>query len=127
MSSCNLAESMHDKWNLQSGNQGSDLYIATVDDFIQAFIQVVRYYQYLKSDRARTGHGKGELQLRGIQRTAEYTRHSKVLNVAMATLLGAELFCTREPHTAGEEVFGFQKRKVDVLLGLKASHIDWIR
>jgi hypothetical protein len=29
---------MHHKWNQQSGNQGSDLYIATVDDFIWALI-----------------------------------------------------------------------------------------
>jgi hypothetical protein len=41
MPSYNLAESMHHKWNQQSGNRGSDLYIATVDDFIRALIQVV--------------------------------------------------------------------------------------
>jgi hypothetical protein len=38
MPSCNLAELMHNKWNQQSGNRGSDLYIATVDDFIRALI-----------------------------------------------------------------------------------------
>jgi hypothetical protein len=38
MPSCNLAESMHYKWNQQSSNRGSDLYVATVDDFIQAFM-----------------------------------------------------------------------------------------
>jgi hypothetical protein len=38
MPSCNLAESMHHKWNQQSGNQGSDLYIATVNDFIRALL-----------------------------------------------------------------------------------------
>jgi hypothetical protein len=27
----------------------------------------------------------------------------------MAKLLGAELFCTRKPHLAGEEVFSSQK------------------
>jgi hypothetical protein len=47
MPSCNLAESMHHKWNQKSGNRGSDLYITTVDDFIRALMQVVRYYQYL--------------------------------------------------------------------------------
>jgi hypothetical protein len=26
----------------------------------------------------------------------------------MAKLLGADLFCTREPYFVGEEVFGFQ-------------------
>jgi hypothetical protein len=52
MPSCNLAESVHNKWNQHSGNQGSDLYIATIDDFIRALMQVVRYYQYLKGKRA---------------------------------------------------------------------------
>jgi hypothetical protein len=97
------------------------LYIATVDDFIRALIQVVRYYQYMKGDRAGTGPGKEELQLRAAQRTAERTGDPKVLNVAMAKLPGAELFCTREPHLAGEEVFGFQKRKADVPLGFEGE------
>jgi hypothetical protein len=47
------------------------LYVATVDDFIQALMQVVRYYQYLKGDRTGTGLGKEELQLRVAQRTAK--------------------------------------------------------
>jgi hypothetical protein len=121
MPSCNLAESMHHKWNQQSGNQGSDLYIATVDDFIRALMQVVRYYQYLKGDRAGTGPRKEELQLCAAQRTAERIGDPKVLNVAMAKLLGAELFCTRAPHMAGEEVFGSQKRKADVPLGFEGK------
>jgi hypothetical protein len=121
MPSCNLAESMHNKWNQQSGNRGSDLYIATVDDFIRALMQVVRYYQYLKGDRAGTGPGKEELQLRAAQRTAERTGDPKVLNDAMAKLPGAELFCTRELHLVGEEVFGSQKRKADIPLGFEGE------
>ena len=46
---------------------------------------------------------------------------SKVLNVAMAKLLGAEIFCTRVPHMAGEEVFGSQKQKADVPFGLEGE------
>jgi hypothetical protein len=121
MPSCNLAESMHHKWNQQSGNRGSDLYIATVDDFIRTLMQVVRYYQYLKGDGAGTGPGKEELQLRVAQHTAERTGDPKVLNVAMAKLPGAELFCTRAPHMPGEEVFGSQKRKADVPLGFEGE------
>jgi hypothetical protein len=89
------------------------LYIATVDDFIRALMQVVRYYQYLKGDRAGTGPGKEEL--------AERTGDPKVLNVAMAKLPGAELFCTHAPHMAGKEVFGSQKRKADVPLGFEGE------
>jgi hypothetical protein len=39
----------------------------------------------------------------------------------MARLPGAELFCTREPHLAGEEVFSSQKRKADVPLGFEGE------
>jgi hypothetical protein len=39
----------------------------------------------------------------------------------MAKLLGAEFFCTRAPHMAGEDVFGSQKRKADVPLGFEGE------
>jgi hypothetical protein len=84
-------------------------------------MQVVRYYQYLKGDRAGTGPGKEELQLRATQRTTEQIGDPKVLNVAMAKLPGAELFYTREPHLAGEDVFDSQKQKIDVPLGFKCE------
>jgi hypothetical protein len=97
------------------------LYLATVDDFIRALMQVVRYFQYLKGDRVGTGPGKEELYFRAAQRTAERTGDPKVLNVAMAKLPGAKLFCTREPHLASEEVFGSQKRKADIPLGFEGK------
>ena len=67
MPSCNLAETVHNKWLQQSGNRGNDLYVATVDDFIRAFMQVVAYYQYLNGERAGTGLGKEELLLQIAQ------------------------------------------------------------
>ena len=97
------------------------MYTATVDDFIRALMQVVRYYQYLKGDRIGIGPRKEELQLRTAQRRAERTGDPKVLNVAIANLPGAEVFCTRNPHLAGEEVFGSQKRKADVPLGYEGE------
>jgi hypothetical protein len=84
-------------------------------------MQVVQYYQYRKGERAGTSPGKEELQLRAAQRTAERTGDPKVLNVAMAKLLEVELFCTRAPHVAGEEVFSSQKRKADVPLGFEGE------
>jgi hypothetical protein len=41
MPSCNLAGTIHNKWLQQSSNRGTDLYVATVDDFFRAFMQVV--------------------------------------------------------------------------------------
>jgi cytosine/adenosine deaminase-related metal-dependent hydrolase len=38
MPSYNLAEIIHNKWLQQSNNRGTDLYIATVDDFVWALI-----------------------------------------------------------------------------------------
>jgi hypothetical protein len=38
MPNCNLAESIHNKWLQASDNKGGDLYVATVDDYIRAFL-----------------------------------------------------------------------------------------
>jgi hypothetical protein len=70
------------------------LYVATVNDFVRTLIQVVKYYQYLKGERAGTGLGKEELLLRTAQCTIQRTKDPKVLNVAMAKLPGADLFYT---------------------------------
>jgi hypothetical protein len=84
-----------------------------------ALIQVVKYYQYLKGEHARSK--REELLVRAIQHLAERTRDPKVLNTAMAKLPGTDQFCTCEPHLVGEEVFGSQKSKVDVLLGFEGE------
>jgi hypothetical protein len=119
MPSCNLTEIVHNKWLQQSGNRGNDLYVATVDDFVRALMQVSRYYQYLKVEIAGTGSGKEELMLRVAQRSAQRSGNPKVLNVAIAKMPRAAELCTREPHFEGEEVFGSQKRKADISLGSK--------
>jgi hypothetical protein len=121
MPTCNLSKSVHNVWNQQFGNRGTNLYVTTIDDIVRALMQVVRYYQYLKGERAGNGPGKGELQLRTAQHTTERTWDPKVLNVAMAKLPGAELFYTRDPHLAGREVFGSQKRKANVPLGFEGE------
>lgn len=117
MPSCNLAETKHNAWLQASGNKGNDLYVACVDDFVRALIQVSRYYQFLKGEGAGTGPGKEELMLRVAQRSAQRSGNPKALNIASAKMPGAEEFCTREPHFEGEEVFGSQKRKASVPLG----------
>jgi hypothetical protein len=121
MPSCNFAESVYNKWNQQFGNRGSDLYIATVDDSVWALMQVVKYYQYLKGEPPGTGPEKEELLLCAAQHTAERIGDPKVLKLDMTKLHGAELFYTREPHLAGEEVFGSQKRKADVPLDFEGE------
>jgi hypothetical protein len=114
--SCNLAETVYNKWLQQSGNWGNDLYVATVNDFVKALIQVFRYYQYLKGEHVGIDPGKEELMLRIVQRLAQRFGNPKALNVTMAKMPGAKEFCTWEPYFEGEEVFGSQKCKVDISL-----------
>jgi hypothetical protein len=117
MPSCNLAETIHNKWLQASGNNGGDLYVATVDDFVRGFLQVVNYYQFLKDDVGGTGPTKKELKLRMAERRAKQTCNPLVLEDPMLDMPGADEFCTREPRMAREEVFGSSKRKADLPLG----------
>jgi hypothetical protein len=122
MLSCNLAETVHNKWLQQSSNRGNDLYVATVDDFVRALMQVSRYYQYFKGELAGTRPGKEELMLRVAQCSAQRSGNPKVLNAAIARMPGAAKFFTRKPHFESE-VFGSQKRKADVpLVSKHESH-----
>ena len=117
MPSCNLAETVHNKWLQQSGKRRNDLYVATVDDYVRAFTQVVAYYQFSKGDRAGVGPNKEDLRLRLAQRNANISGDPRKLHAALQEMPGASTFCTREPHLEGEEVFLSMKRKADVPIG----------
>ena len=117
MPSCNLAETIHNKWLQQSGKHGNDLYVTIVDDYVRAFMQVVSYYQYLKGDRSGTGPGKEELKLRVAQCSAQMSSNPNRFKAVMEMMSGAREFCTHEPHLEGEEVFGSIKQKFDLPLG----------
>lgn len=117
MPNCNLAESIHNKWLQASGNKGGDLYVATVDDYIRAFLQVVAYHQFLKGGVGGDGPSKEELKLRCAQRRAQRTGDPAVLQKVLLDMPGGEEFCTRSPHLEGAEVFGSQKRKPDHPIG----------
>jgi hypothetical protein len=73
MPSCNLVESVHNKWLHASGNKGGDLYVATVDDYIRAFLQIVAYYTFLKGGVGGDGPSKED-------------SNSRVLNVELSVL-----------------------------------------
>ena len=106
MPSCNLAETVHNKWLQASGNKGGDLYVAAVDDYIRAFLQVVAYYQYLKGGVGGMGPSREELRLRSAQRRAHRTGDPGVIQSALLGMPGADDFCTRDPDHEGAEVFG---------------------
>jgi hypothetical protein len=117
MPSCNLAESVHNKWLQASDNNGEDLYVATVDDFIRAFLQVVAYYQFLKGGIGGDGPTKKKFKLRGAQRRAQRIGDPTVLQKVLLDMLGGEEFCTHDPHLEGAEVFGSQKRRPNTPIG----------
>ena len=87
MPSWNLAETVHNKWLQQSGNRGNDLYVAIVDDLVRAFMQMVRYYQFLKGHHVGSGPGKEEL-LRVAQRSAHRIGNPRVLAEAISNIQG---------------------------------------
>jgi len=117
MPSYNLAKTIHNKWLQQSGNHGNDLYIAIIDDFVRVFMHMVKYYQYLKGNQAKTGLRKEELLLRVAQCLAKRTGNPKSLIEALYNIPEVEEFMCWKSHLEGQEVFGSQKKKADVPLG----------
>ena len=118
MSSYNLAKMVHNKWLQASRNKGGDLYVAAVDDYIQVFLQVVAYYQYLKGGVGGMDPSREELNLRSAQRRAHRIGDPGITQSALLGMPGADDFCIRDPHHEGAEVFGSQKRKPDISIGV---------
>src|SRR5579875_3364021 len=90
MPSCNFTESVHNKWLQASGNKGGDLYMATVDDYVRAFLQVVAYYQFLRGGSGGDGPSKDELKLQAAQCKANQTGDPAVLQKALLSMPGVE-------------------------------------
>ena len=117
--SCNLSETVHNKWLQMSGKQGNNLFDTTCDDSIRAWMQMTNYRAYLKEYASGSGLSKGELRLRAARRSGDPKKIAEALN----TLPGAEGVGTRIPHLEGEEAFGSTKRKLDVPVGdARESH-----
>ena len=68
---CNLSETMHNKWLQASGRKMIDVYHATVDDFARAALQSLFYFNYLHGGPAGTSPSKTELQ-RGLVTLGEW-------------------------------------------------------
>jgi hypothetical protein len=111
--SCNLSETVHNKWLQMSGKRGNNLFDATCDDSIRAWMQMTNYRAYLRGHACGSGPSKGELKLRAATRSRDPKKIAEALN----TLPGAEGFGNRVPHLEGEEIFGSTKRKLDVPIG----------
>ena len=113
MPSFNLSETIHNKWLQASGKKGIDIFEATLDDYVRAFMQVTSYYSFLKGERAGTGPRREELRLRCAQQTKDPLK----IRSAMEKFPNAEEWCNRTPEFTGEEVFGSKKRGLNTPVG----------
>jgi hypothetical protein len=110
MPTCNLAETMHNKWLQQSGNKMTCLYEATVDDLIRAFMQIANYRSWLRGGFTGKGPDFASLKLKVAARCGD----PKLLADAMKSYPGVEDLNTRDCALEGSELFGSTKRKLDM-------------
>jgi len=113
MPSCNLSETIHNKWLQMSGNRGNNLFDATCDDSIRAWMQMTNYRAFLRGHTSRFGPSKGELKLRAARQSGDPKKLAEALN----SLPRAEGLKSRVPHLEGEEIFGSTKWKLDIPIG----------
>ena len=111
--SCNLSEIVHNKWLQTSGKRGNNLFYATCDDSIRAWMQMTNYRAYVKGYASGSGPSKGELRLQAARRSGDPKKIAEALN----SLPRAEDVGTRIPHLEGEKTFGSTKRKLDMPIG----------
>ena len=97
-----------------SRNRGKNLFDATYDDSIRAWMQMTNYRAYLRGQASCLGPSKGELKLRAVRRNRDPKKMAEALN----TLLDVEDFGMRIPHLKDEEIFGSTKRKLSIPIGV---------
>ena len=107
---CNLSETMHNKWLQASGNHMLDPYEATVDDYYRFAMQSIQYQNFLKGDRGGAGLDKSVLKLRAARRSGDPAKTAKAMNaVSEEAVLKSQM-----PHLERENIFGLVKRKLDL-------------
>ena len=107
---CNLLETVHNKWLQASGNRMVDLYSATVDDYSRAALQSTGYINFLKGSRCGTGLSSSVLKLQLASQSRNPSRVAKAVD-DISAVSGSN---TQVPHLDGEKVFGSAKRKLDL-------------
>ena len=88
-----------------------DRYHATLDDYSRVALQFISYHNYLKGCGGGTGPRRSLLQLQHANRSGNSSRVVKLVD-EISIEVGVN---TRVPHFEGERVFGFAKRKLDLL------------
>ena len=109
MPTCNLLETVHNKWQQASGGKISDLYQATLDDYARAALQSLFYFNfYLRGGPNGTGPSRSELQLRLAARNGNSRRVVKLME-EVTTMAGVNT-----THLEGDTIFDSTKRKLNL-------------
>lgn len=110
MPTCNLSETVHNKWLQASGNNMVDLYDATLDDYCRAALQSTQFHNFFKGHLGGSGPCRNVLKLRAATRNGNPV---KVAQIVGQISVDAGLN-SRVPHLEGESIFGSAKRKLDL-------------
>jgi len=101
--------------------------MATVDDYVRLFMQMVKYYQYLKGNQAGTGSGKEEMLFRVAQHFAKQTGNPKSLTEALSNIPGIEEFVHRKPQLEVRKSLDHKKERLTCPLDASSIHIGQTR
>jgi hypothetical protein len=107
---CNLAETMHNKWLQASGNNMIDLYDVTLNDYCRAALQSTGFHNFLKRRGGGTGPDRKVLKLR----SATCFGDPKHIAQAVSDLSSDAGLNSHVPHLEGQSIFGSTKRKLDL-------------
>jgi hypothetical protein len=107
---CNLVETMHNKWFQASGNNMTDLYNATLDDYCRAALQSTTYHNFLKGVEGRTGPDRSMLKLHSATCSGDPSKIAR----AVGELSANAGLNSKVPHLEEEFIFRSAKRKLDL-------------
>ena len=107
---CNLIETMHEKWLQQSCNSMTTLYKATTVDMIQTFMQITNYHSWLKGGSLGEGIDQELLKLK----VAMHIGDLKLFEEAMRSYPWVEYLNTKTYALEGGQLFGSTKRKLEL-------------
>ena len=93
LSSYNLSQTIHNKWLQMLGTRGNNLFDATCNDSVRAWMQMTNYRAYLQGEFSGSGLSRGELKLRAARRSKDPKKIAEDLN----SFLGAEGIGSRIP------------------------------
>jgi hypothetical protein len=105
-----LVETIYNKWFQASGNNMTNLYNATLDDYCRASLQSTAYHNFLKGMGGGTGPDRSVLRLHSATRSGDPSKIARAVGELSADV-GLN---SRVPHLEGEFIFGSAKKKLDL-------------